>query len=613
LTDIFISYARADRPRIAILAAALETAGYQIWWDRHLAAGAEFSRETAARLQDAKAVLVAWSQTSIDSMWVADEATIGRTRHILIPVCIDRIEPPLGFRQIQTIDLVDWKGDPSEPLFKELCASLDIALGGAATTAAPIEAAPVHAKHFRVTRRQKLLGGIGVALAAIVSGVAIFANLPGTPAPAKTAPSSIADVDDQTQKALAVIGTSSRSEDQAAYKSFVAGDQRGALEILETLAADLEKSGATDAAAEAYTRAGAVAILVDQGRGLVDRRKAMALKPESMTGYLGLFFDIFLLQGYDSAMRFATEMEARPNLSRQMRGFVRATMAIIETDGAHDFGKAEQRISEIRKIRNGDNDPVLLASEYWASSQIEWRRDNLTLAAEENARAKQQASRLPRDFPQLFDVMDARISFAAGDWRRSFDEGVSDLTQRQRKGDFIPMPLLATTCVSGLSLNETAQATPFCQALTGQQSTGGDAQKKIYASLVAAAEGNFEEARADLDAADALADIPNDSERAFMLEARAFVAGKAHDIDGAEHSTLELSKLLSTAPALMPSRRSSQANALRRLAQWAIDAGVPARACNPLDTAKSLYVELGAQAGAAAVDDLIAAAKCAPA
>ena len=45
MTDIFISYSRADRQRISQLAAALEAHGYSVWWDLQSEAVADFSKQ----------------------------------------------------------------------------------------------------------------------------------------------------------------------------------------------------------------------------------------------------------------------------------------------------------------------------------------------------------------------------------------------------------------------------------------------------------------------------------------------------------------------------------------------------------------------------------------
>jgi hypothetical protein len=75
MADIFISYAREDQAAVKPLAAALEGAGYSVWWDRRILAGTEFSEEIERELKAAKAVIVAWSQESHASNWVKDEAS----------------------------------------------------------------------------------------------------------------------------------------------------------------------------------------------------------------------------------------------------------------------------------------------------------------------------------------------------------------------------------------------------------------------------------------------------------------------------------------------------------------------------------------------------------
>ena len=42
-TDVFVSYARANRPLAEQLAQGLSASGLQLWWDRDLLAGAEFA------------------------------------------------------------------------------------------------------------------------------------------------------------------------------------------------------------------------------------------------------------------------------------------------------------------------------------------------------------------------------------------------------------------------------------------------------------------------------------------------------------------------------------------------------------------------------------------
>lgn len=105
MAQVFLSYDREDAPRAKAVAQALEKAGHSVWWDRHIKGGAQYAREIEQALKAADAVVVLWSERSVDSAWVRDEAASGRDRGRLVPVSLDGTEPPLGFRQYQTIDL----------------------------------------------------------------------------------------------------------------------------------------------------------------------------------------------------------------------------------------------------------------------------------------------------------------------------------------------------------------------------------------------------------------------------------------------------------------------------------------------------------------------------
>jgi formylglycine-generating enzyme required for sulfatase activity len=129
MADIFISYAREDRSRIEPLAKALEELGWSVFWDRTIPTGKTWHRFIGDALKSACAVIVAWSQESIDSDWVREEAESGRRRGILIPILIDAVDPPLGFGAIQAADLVNWDPAKSSPEFVKLIADISIILG----------------------------------------------------------------------------------------------------------------------------------------------------------------------------------------------------------------------------------------------------------------------------------------------------------------------------------------------------------------------------------------------------------------------------------------------------------------------------------------------------
>ena len=110
MADVFVSYAREDRPFAARLAHALEAGGRTVWWDREILPGKDFAELIAAELAQAKAVVVIWSPASGKSGWVRDEAHEGLERGILVPVLVGVAEPPIGYRSIHAVDLTGWEG-----------------------------------------------------------------------------------------------------------------------------------------------------------------------------------------------------------------------------------------------------------------------------------------------------------------------------------------------------------------------------------------------------------------------------------------------------------------------------------------------------------------------
>lgn len=165
---VFLSYARADRDQAERLAAALETAGLNVWWDTLIEGGAAFAKSIETSLETCDAVVACWSRSSVASDWVLDEAGRGRDLRKLVPVTLDGTEPPLGFRQYHAVDLSRWRGNPSAA---EIAA---IARGVAATRGQGVAPRPPQAvSRARLSRRRVLAvaGGVGVAAA---SGIALW-------------------------------------------------------------------------------------------------------------------------------------------------------------------------------------------------------------------------------------------------------------------------------------------------------------------------------------------------------------------------------------------------------------------------------------------------------
>ena len=161
---IFVSYARADRPRVARIVAALEAAGHEVWWDALMEGGAAFARSIETALDKADAVVVVWSATSIASDWVRDEAAHARDRGRLVPVSLDGAHAPLGFRQYHAIALADGRGEPGAIEIEALLRAVAAASGREAP------ARPARPPTAKPSRRGVLAAGVGAGLAAVAAG-----------------------------------------------------------------------------------------------------------------------------------------------------------------------------------------------------------------------------------------------------------------------------------------------------------------------------------------------------------------------------------------------------------------------------------------------------------
>ena len=138
MADVFVSYARSDKARVAPLVAAIEAQGWSVWWDPDIAAGQEFDRQIAAELKAAAAVVVVWTPNSVESRWVRGEARDAADRGVLVPVRFANAELPIDVRAIHTTDLDGWGDDSGGPQVQELLRALGamISRHGAKTPAA---------------------------------------------------------------------------------------------------------------------------------------------------------------------------------------------------------------------------------------------------------------------------------------------------------------------------------------------------------------------------------------------------------------------------------------------------------------------------------------------
>lgn len=169
MTDVFISYASENRERARVLANALETRGWSVWWDRKIVPGQSFDRVIEHALETAKSVVVLWSENSITSDWVKNEATAAAERDVLVPSLIENVKLPLEFRHKQAANLVGWEGDLSHEGFQALCNGITTTITGVASPQPTITLR----REFRWDHRWTLGAIVAIAIA-IAIGISNF-------------------------------------------------------------------------------------------------------------------------------------------------------------------------------------------------------------------------------------------------------------------------------------------------------------------------------------------------------------------------------------------------------------------------------------------------------
>lgn len=164
MADIFISYASEDRNRVRPIAEALMSRGFNVWWDRSLAAGQDYTAIIEKELKNAKAVIVVWTRSSSASTFVRDEAGRARDEGRLVPIMLDRVDIPLGFGAFQAEDFTNWNGGANAPQMKLLEEVLKAKLSGRDVNVAEIE------------RRRRRLGA-RIRLVSVLTVIALIIGI----------------------------------------------------------------------------------------------------------------------------------------------------------------------------------------------------------------------------------------------------------------------------------------------------------------------------------------------------------------------------------------------------------------------------------------------------
>jgi hypothetical protein len=124
MADVFLSYSRQDKARAEQFVHLLEGQGWDVFWDQETRAGTLWPKVLEDELTQARCLLVLWTANSVASRWVRIEAYEALQNDKLLPVRLEKVKPPMEFRQTQAFDLIGWNGDREDPRLQNLIADL---------------------------------------------------------------------------------------------------------------------------------------------------------------------------------------------------------------------------------------------------------------------------------------------------------------------------------------------------------------------------------------------------------------------------------------------------------------------------------------------------------
>jgi hypothetical protein len=190
MARIFLSYAHEDQAAAKRIVDALARDGLEAWWDHEIPPGRSWDEVIGQRIASADIVMVIWSARSIESNFVKEEAQIAYDAGKLLPLRIDDVEPPVGFRRVHAANLVGWRGEAGHQQWQTSLSEIRSRLGDVAVR-------PAIAKRTAAPPNRRLSFSIiaVAALALVVVSVVMFVNRSSTGTQSEI---TAVEADDQT-------------------------------------------------------------------------------------------------------------------------------------------------------------------------------------------------------------------------------------------------------------------------------------------------------------------------------------------------------------------------------------------------------------------------------
>ncbi len=104
MCNIFVSYAHQDRERVRPYVDFLKSLDFHVFWDGDVDPGSKWRDRVSKQLSSAHIVIVFWSENSVQSEQVKDEADTANDNETLLPVVLALSKNlPLGHLNVQYI------------------------------------------------------------------------------------------------------------------------------------------------------------------------------------------------------------------------------------------------------------------------------------------------------------------------------------------------------------------------------------------------------------------------------------------------------------------------------------------------------------------------------
>ncbi len=164
MAEVFVSYSRVNRDRIVTVSDALEGSGYSVWWDRSLKPGDDYAILIEEQIDASRCVVVAWSDTARQSLWVRAEANEALDAGKLVQINLDKTRLPLPFSALNFLDFSLWGGSRTEEVWTSLDGRVKRRLNGEWVDAN----APPPGPALQGLGKVSMLGWISILLAGLV-------------------------------------------------------------------------------------------------------------------------------------------------------------------------------------------------------------------------------------------------------------------------------------------------------------------------------------------------------------------------------------------------------------------------------------------------------------